>query len=81
MNTKLTLRLEESLIANAKEYAKKHGKSISQIVSDYFQAIRKKSFKQRTRKLRPISSKLCGSLKGLKITERDYKEHLHRKYL
>ncbi len=81
MNTKLTLRLEVSLIADTKEYAKKQSKSVSQIVSDYFQAIRQKSIKRQTRNLRPVSSKLCGSLKGLKITESAYKKHSQRKYL
>ena len=36
MQTKLTLRLEDSLIQQAKNYAKQHNKSLSQIVADYF---------------------------------------------
>ena len=36
MQTKLTLRLEENLIEGAKAYAKSSGRSVSQIVADYF---------------------------------------------
>jgi hypothetical protein len=36
MQTKLTLRLEDHLIADAKRYSKQHGKSLSQLVTDYF---------------------------------------------
>jgi len=36
MQTKLTLRLEETLIEQAKQEAKKRGLSLSKIVSEYF---------------------------------------------
>lgn len=36
MNTKLTLRLEENLIKAAKRHAGTLGKSVSQMVADYF---------------------------------------------
>ena len=36
MQTKLTLRLDEHLIENAKVFAKQSGKSLSQMVADYF---------------------------------------------
>ena len=36
MNTKLTLRLDENLIKSAKNYASSSGKSVSQLVADYF---------------------------------------------
>ena len=36
MNTKLTLRLEEELIKSAKNHANIIGKSVSQMVADYF---------------------------------------------
>jgi len=37
MKTRLTLQIDDKLIAQAKNYAKQNGKSLSQIVSDYFQ--------------------------------------------
>ena len=81
MNTKLTLRLDDSLINQAKRYAKKTGKSISQVVSEYFKAIEHKSPLKKKKKHGPITLKLCGSLKGMSLSEQDYKKHLEGKYL
>ena len=39
MNNKLTLRMDESLIASAKNYAAAHGSSVSQMVANYFAAL------------------------------------------
>ena len=39
MNTKLTLRLDDRLIDRAKRYSNRSGKSVSQLVSDYFALI------------------------------------------
>lgn len=39
MNNKLTLRMDESLIASAKNYAALHGSSVSQMVANYFAAL------------------------------------------
>jgi len=39
MQTKLTLRLDEDLIEDAKTYAARHGRSLSQLVADYFAAL------------------------------------------
>jgi len=36
MKTKLVLRLDDELINRAQSYAKKSGKSVSQIVAGYF---------------------------------------------
>lgn len=43
MNTKLTLRMDESLIAAAKDYAAAHGSSLSQMVANYFAALGQKA--------------------------------------
>jgi hypothetical protein len=43
MNTKLTLRMDESLIAAAKDYAAAHGSSVSQMVANYFAALGQQS--------------------------------------
>jgi len=39
MNTKLTLRMDQALIASAKSYAAAHGSSVSQMVANYFAAL------------------------------------------
>jgi hypothetical protein len=36
MQTKRTLRLDDQLVKQAKTYAKKSGKFVSQLVADYF---------------------------------------------
>jgi len=35
MNTKLTLTIEESIIEKAKSYARKNGRSLSDIIENY----------------------------------------------
>ncbi|MBD3392654.1 MAG: antitoxin [Chitinivibrionales bacterium] len=80
MKTKLTLRLESDLIGQAKKYARKEGKSISQIVADYFKAIQRRATRQ-CPGLGPITSQLRGCLKGRAVRKADYRKHLERKYL
>jgi hypothetical protein len=78
MQTKLTLRLEDSLIQQAKGYAKEHDKSLSQVVADYFQILT-----QQTEKpvISPVTKSLIGVLGSSGIDQKDYKKHLEEKYL
>ena len=78
MQTKLTLRLEDSLIQQAKGYAKKHDKSLSQVVADYFQILT-----QQTEKpiISPVTKSLIGVLDSSDIDQKDYKKYLEEKYL
>ena len=78
MQTKLTLRLEDSLIQQAKSYAKQHNKSLSQVVADYFQILTQQSKKPVTS---PITKSLIGVLDASNFAEKDYKKHLEEKYL
>ena len=78
MQTKLTLRLEESLIQQAKNYAREHDKSLSQVVADYFQILTQQSKKTETS---PITKSLIGVIDAGNIDEEDYKKHLEEKYL
>lgn len=80
MSTKLTLRMSPLLIKRAKVYAKKHGKSVSQIVGDYFSLLNQK-LETKKMPLLPLTSSLRGVLKESKISEKDYKKHLEDKYL
>ncbi|MBN1959945.1 MAG: antitoxin [Deltaproteobacteria bacterium] len=79
MNVKLTLRLDESLINQAKKYARLRGKSISQLVADHFEAI-SQNVLDNERQIGPITSQLRGCLKGVAIDEKDYKQYLERKH-
>jgi len=78
MQTKLTLRVEDSLIEQAKDYAKQNDKSLSQIVADYFRALTESN--QRLENA-PITQSLIGVLSPLDVDENDYKKHLENKYL
>ena len=80
MQTKLTLRLEDQLIEQAKSYAAQAGKSVSQIVSDYFKLLT--SHKTRANSpSTPITQSLRGLLRESKLDEKDYRKHLEEKYL
>jgi len=80
MNTKLTLRLEAELIKSAKKHAKDIGKSVSQMVADYFYLLDNKSSNEPVQ-ITPIVKSLKGSLKISDIDEIDYKKYLEEKYL
>jgi hypothetical protein len=79
MQTKLTLRLDDSLIEHAKQYAEDRGKSLSQVVSDFFRAI-PGTPEQSNRRLGPITSRLKGCLKGTNADKNDHREYLEGKY-
>jgi hypothetical protein len=79
MNTKLTLRLDDRLIHRAKHAAEKRGKSVSQMVADYFDSLDGKA--QTTSDYPPITSMLLGSLRGKSVSKEDYQRHLRDKYL
>ena len=79
MQNKLTLRLEEDLINQAKEYAASEGKSISKIVADYFSLLVQQS-KISDSKLPPITQSLIGILSS-PVDESDYQHYLEEKYL
>lgn len=80
MQTKLTLRLEDELIEKAKQHAKQQGKSLSQIVADYFTAFTQKT-DENEQAIAPVTQSLIGILKSKNLDEKDYKKHLEEKYL
>jgi hypothetical protein len=78
MNTKLTLRLDERLITRAKKYSERMGKSVSQLVADYFALIgANEDFSDA--ELTPLVRSMIGSLKGARVTKADYRRHLEEK--
>ena len=79
MDTKLTLRLEDSLIRRAKQEAVRRGKSVSQMVSDYFNSFGNEVSVKKTAPP-PLTSSLAGLLKGSRLVEADYKKHLMEKH-
>jgi hypothetical protein len=79
VNTKLTLRLDDGLIRNAKRYSGKSGKSVSRLVADYF-ALIDSGEEVAGPEITPRVRLLIGSLKGATATEDDYHRHLEEKY-
>lgn len=81
METKLTLRMDDKLIARAKKYAQKHGTSLSKLVADYFKIIAGEKKHEVDRST--ILSEITGVLQ--KSQQKDWKDsygkHLERKYL
>ncbi|MHB9004755.1 MAG: DUF6364 family protein [Coriobacteriia bacterium] len=77
MNTKLTLRLDDDLIARAKRHSAKSGKSVSRLVSDYFTLI---DAQDAGVEVTPRVRSLRGVLAGSALDERDYRRHLEKKH-
>ncbi len=80
MATKLTLRIDEELIARAKTYAKRSGKSVSQMVADFF-ALLSQSEEEQSQKISPKVKSLHGLLRDATVDFEDYKKHIEQKYL
>lgn len=82
MHTKLTLRLDENLIAQAKEYAAREGRSLSDLVAAYFARLAEPaSATAKPASAYPKTSSLMGAMAGSTLDESDYKKHLENKYL
>ena len=78
MQTKLTLRLDDRLLRDAKRYARSAGKSLSRMVAEHFQAL---TSPEATRgELTPIVSRLKGALAGTKVDREHYRAYLEGKY-
>lgn len=80
MATKLTLNVDEKLITRAKKYAKQSGKSVSQLVADFFSFLDEKSEEEMEQPSPKVNS-LRGIIKSGSGDEKDYKKHLEEKYL
>ena len=80
MHTKLTLRLDERLIRNAKRHSRRTGKSVSQLVADFFTLIDADE-EMPGSDLTPRVRALIGSLRGAGVTEEEYRRHLVEKSL
>jgi len=77
MNTKLTLTVEEEIIADAKAYAKKRGQSLSDLVENYFKLLTKENRIVKPKQLSPRIRRLRGILK-VERKNYDYREELEQ---
>jgi len=80
MKTKLTLRIDEKLINRAKMYARKSGKSVSQLVSDFFALLGPGEEKKSLDITLKVKS-LRGAFRGADFSLDRYRRHLEDKYL
>jgi uncharacterized protein DUF6364 len=82
MQTKLTLRLEQRLIRRAKAYARRTGKSVSELVADFFGRLEAPAEVPPTEGVAqsPAVQSLVGALAGARLDEANYREHLAEKH-
>ena len=80
MNTKLTLWLDEKLIASAKRHSAASGRSVSQLVADFFSLLEAQSTSTDV-EVTPRVRALRGVLAGSELDEGEYRRHLENKYL
>lgn len=80
MDTKLTLKLDEEVIAKAKDYAKSKKTSLSALIENYLQKIT--TAKEEKKKITPLVKSLSGIIEQPKAYDRkkDYTDHLMLKY-
>ena len=79
MDTKLTLKLNESVIEQAKQYAKENNISLSKMIENYLQAITERKNKEIT--ISPLVESLTGVIQfEEKDYRKDYSDFLSQKY-
>jgi hypothetical protein len=79
MDSKLTLKLNESVIEQAKQYAKENNISLSRMIENYLKAITIK--KKNKIQISPLVESLTGVIELDKIDYRkDYTNFLSQKY-
>jgi hypothetical protein len=79
MRTKLTLHLEERLVRRARSYARRTGKSVSEVVAGFFSRLDAPESPPR-RELTPAVRRLAGSLAGSSLGQANYRKHMEEKY-
>jgi len=84
METKLTLKLDQSIIEKAKKYAVSRKKSLSRIVEDYFKGLgfQERNDKNEEIEIHPIVKELSGiiSEKDISNWKNEYTNYLEQKY-
>jgi hypothetical protein len=79
MDTKLTLKLDQEIIAKAKEYAKSRKTSVSRLIENFLQKLTNDSEKE---EITPLVKSLSGILDLPKDYDhkKEYSEYLSKKY-
>lgn len=80
MDTKLTLKLDNSIIELAKLYAKDNNISLSRLIENYLQAITTKKKKKKKIKISPLVESLTGVIDSEGNSREKYTDYLSEKY-
>ncbi len=79
MNSKLTLKLDDNVIKQAKKYAKENNISLSKLIENYLRAVTIR--KKRKPEISPLVESLTGVIKiKNKDYKKDYSDFLSKKY-
>jgi hypothetical protein len=80
MNAKLTLKLDSTVIARAKKYAKRHNTSLSKMIESYFESVTRED--SRGVEITPLIRSLSGviTLPADYDYRRDYTDYLDQKH-
>ena len=76
MDTKLTVRVPQKLLKNAKRYANAHHTTLTELISVYLQRI---PTEPESLDSAPVVRRLTGLLSS-EVSVEDYKKHLEEKY-
>ena len=79
METKLTLKLDKSVIQSAKQYAHHRNRSLSGLVEDYFRNLVASEGKQQLH-YSPLVEELSGVISEKDLNNLSYTDYLETKY-
>lgn len=76
MTARVTLSIDEDLLARAEAFARKTGKTLSELVADYFAALDQAGADaDAAATLPPLVDSLCGVLRGTDADIEAYRRH------
>ncbi|HUW46378.1 MAG TPA: DUF6364 family protein [Dehalococcoidia bacterium] len=78
METKLTLKLDKTVINSVKIYAEKNNRSLSKLVEDYFKKLLMEN--EPTTKISPLVEELSGVISEKDLQGLNYIAYLEHKY-
>lgn len=78
METKLTLKLDKSIIHSVKQYAKTNNRSLSSLVEDYFRNLLLEN--QPQKQYSPLVEELSGIISEKELENFNYVDYLEQKY-
>ena len=78
MDTKLTLKMDQSVIRSVKKYAEKNNRSLSKLVEDYFKNL--VADNEPENQYSPLVEELSGVISAEDLKNLDYVSYLEKKY-